>query len=192
MLVGGGKSHSAMESTIKQPYPRFRDAVSRLAEQWLAHGLPAQQQLHQHAADLQAMRTQLKVAGLWQQPPSMVTATLDDGLGQGLAIIENFAAAIGIRLVCLGLLRTPEEIVAACCRVVPDFLGLTILQFDTEEHLVNIGQQLPPQTRIIAGGPVYLADREFAARTGTAYAARSVADFLQYMVADANAATPDG
>ena len=38
---------------------------------------------------------QLGTQGLWASPPLMLTATLDDGLGQGLAVIEKFAKAIG-------------------------------------------------------------------------------------------------
>jgi len=147
--------------------------------------------LDKSAADLQALRNQLKVQGLWAQPLRMVTATLDDGLGQGLAIIEHFAVAIGMRLVSLGLMRTPEEIVNACRHEVPDFLGVTILQFDTEDDLAEISQQLPPHTRIIAGGPVFIGDPGFAARTGTHYAARNVADFLRFMVNAAAAAATE-
>ncbi len=177
---------------IDEAYPRFRDEVGSIAQRWAAHGLPSRQRLDQRAAEIGTMRNRLTIAGLWTQPPCMVTATLDDGLGQGLAIIETFASAVGMRLVRLGLLRTPEEIVTACHREIPDFLGLTVLQFDTEEQLSEIGRHLPRHTRMIAGGPVYAADRGFAVRTGTHYAARHVADFLQYMVADAAATTPDG
>jgi methylmalonyl-CoA mutase cobalamin-binding subunit len=107
---------------------------------------------------------------------------LDDGLGQGLAVIEKYATTIGIRLVSLGLLQTPETIVAACHRDQPDYLGMTVLQFDSEDDLTFIAGNLPPKTRIVAGGPVFSADPEFAERTGTHYAAKHVAYFLRFML----------
>ena len=115
----------------------------------------------------------------------MVTATLDDGLGQGLAVIEKFADAIGIQLVCLGLLQPAATVVDACRDEEPDFLGMTILQFDTEEEVTTIAGQLPKKTRIVAGGPAFTGDPDFADRTGTHYAARNVAAFLRFMLDDA-------
>ena len=112
----------------------------------------------------------------------MVTATLDDGLGQGLAVIEKYAAIIGMRLISLGLLQTPEAIIAVCHRDQPDYLGITVLQFDSEDDLITIAEKLPPITRIVAGGPVFSADPEFAERTGTHYAAKNVAYFLRFML----------
>jgi methylmalonyl-CoA mutase cobalamin-binding subunit len=160
----------------------FRDAVDRLARQWLANGLPSRQGLEEAAQKLERMRERDPVQGLWEDPPSMVTATLDDGLGQGLAIIEKYAAAIGIRLISLGLLQSPEAVTDACRRHQPDFLGLTILQFDTEGDLAAIAKNLPAKTKIVAGGPVFNADADFAGRTGTHYAAKNVAYFLRFML----------
>jgi len=170
---------------MDEPHQAFRTEVGKLAEQWLGNGLPSRQVLERSAEKLQALRKKMGVQGLWAVAPCMITATLDDGLGQGLAIIEAFAAAIGIRLVSLGLMRTPEEVVDTCCRHRPDFLGMTVLQFDTEDELKAIAAQLPPNTQIVAGGPVFSGDPEFAARTGCHYAARDVADFLRYMVDNA-------
>ena len=175
---------------MNEPYQAFRIEVGRLAEQWLNSGLPSRQGLERSAEKLNVLRKNLGVQGLWEATPCMITATLDDGLGQGLAIIERFAAAIGIRLVSLGLMRTPVDIVDACQREVPEFLGMTVLQFDTEDELLTITRQLPPNTRIVAGGPVFTGDPDFATRTGTHYAARNVAEFLQYMVGIATA-TPN-
>jgi hypothetical protein len=59
---------------------------------------------------------------------------------------------------------------------------LTVLQFDSEDDLAAIAKQLPGNTRLVAGGPVFAGDRDFAGRTGTHYAARNVADFLQFML----------
>lgn len=113
----------------------------------------------------------------------MITATLDDGLGQGLSVIESYATAIGMRLFPLGLMQPPEVIIEACHQHLPDFLGMTILQFDTEEDLQAISTRLPHHTRIVAGGPVFASDPEFAERTGTHFAAKNVAEFLSFMLA---------
>ena len=160
----------------------FFNAVDRLAKRWLAEGLPSRQRLDETASELERLREHLGVRGIWQHPPFMVTATLDDGMGQGLAIIEKFAALIGIRLISLGLMQSPEAIIDACRRHQPDYLGLTILQFDTEEDLTSISKNLPWKTRIVAGGPVFAGDPDFAGRTGTHYAAKNVADFLRFML----------
>jgi methylmalonyl-CoA mutase cobalamin-binding subunit len=163
-------------------YSAFRVAVGNLASQWIATGLPSRQGLEEAAGSLVCLRERLKVKGIWNKPPFMVTATLDDGLGQGLAIIEKYAVAVGIRLISLGLMQRPEAVIDACCRHQPEFLGLTILQFDTEDDLTCIANHLPRKTRIVAGGPVFDGDPDFASRTGTHYAAKNVADFLRYML----------
>ena len=171
---------------MDDPTTALRTAVSRLAHQWLASGLPSRQELDQADSQLKDLRARLAVRGLWQVPPCMVTATLDDGLGQGLAVIERFAGAIGMRLVALGLMQPPGNIVDACRRHNADYLGLTVLQFDSEDDLRWIANHLPSQTHIVAGGPVFKGDPDFAGRTGTYYAARNVADFLRFMVDEAS------
>jgi methylmalonyl-CoA mutase cobalamin-binding subunit len=160
----------------------FRVAVGSLASQWLATGLPSRQGLDEAAGNLECLRERLKVNGMWNQTPSMVTATLDDGLGQGLAVIEKYAAAVGMRLISLGLMQRPEAVIDACRHHQPEILGLTILQFDTEDDLRCIANHLPRKTRIVAGGPVFIGDPDFADRTGIHYAAKNVADFLRYLL----------
>lgn len=167
---------------MNDPYHAFRHAVGSLADEWMATGLPSRQGLDEAANDLEALRERLAVNGLWEEPPCMVTATLDDALGQGLTVIETYAAVIGIRLISLGLLQTPTAIVEACRRHQPEYLGLTVLQFDTEDDLTTIASHLPLKTRIVAGGPVFVGDTDFAGRTGTHYAAKNVAAFVRYML----------
>lgn len=167
---------------MEEAYKAFRAAVGSLANQWIETGLPSRQGLDEAAGNLACLRERLKVNGICDQSPSMVTATLDDGLGQGLAIIENYAVAVGIRLIPLGLMQTPEAVIGACRRHHPDYLGLTILQFDTEDDLTCIANHLPRKTRIVAGGPVFAGDPDFAGRTGTHYAAKTVAHFLKFML----------
>jgi methylmalonyl-CoA mutase cobalamin-binding subunit len=163
-------------------YNPLREAAQQLVDSWCVSGLPSRQQLDAAFNHLNGLRERLNISGLWERSPTMVTATLDDGIGQGLAVIENCAAAIGIRLISSGLMRSPEAISDACRRHQPDWLGVTVLQFDSEDDLKWIAQRLPCRTRIVAGGPVFSADPGFAQRTGVYYAARNVADFLQFML----------
>ena len=167
---------------MDEPYALFRKSVANLADQWLVNGLPSRLRLDDAAVMLKRLREGLHVHGIWKHPPSMMTASLDDGVGQGLAGIEMYAVAIGMRLMSLGLMQTPGAIIDACHRQRPDYLGLTILQFDSEDDLTTIAKKLPADTRLVAGGPVFFGDRDFAGRTGIDYAARNVADFLQYML----------
>ena len=169
---------------MDKPTNDYRQAIEKLANEWIVSGLPSRQAVDQAAEDLLTLRDRLGIKGLWASSPLMVTATLDDGLGQGLTIIEKYARLIGIRLISLGLLQTPDAIVAACQHEKPDYLGMTVLQFDSEEEVLYIAQRLPPHTRIVAGGPVFTADPEFAERTGTHYAAKNVAFFLRFMLND--------
>lgn len=168
--------------TKEHPRNTFRETVDSLAGQWLAKGLPSRQGLYEAAGKLDRLRERLKVQGLWEMPPLMVTATLDDGLGQGLSVIETFAAAIGMRLISLGLMQSRGAIIDACRLHQPDYLGLTILQFDTEDDLTIIAGNLPRKTRIVAGGPVFAGDSDFADRTGTHHVAKNVAAFLRFML----------
>ena len=167
---------------MEDPTTTFRDAVHRLADRWHADGLPSRQVLDETALKLDRLRINLGVRGLWERSPTMVTATLDDGLGQGVAIIEAFARAIGMRVKFLGLLQSREAVIGACRHEPPDYLGLTVLQFDTEDDLRYIVDHLPSQVTIIAGGPVFSGDPDFARRTGTHQAARDVAAFLRIML----------
>jgi methylmalonyl-CoA mutase cobalamin-binding subunit len=166
---------------------RFRQAADELAGRWLCSGLPSRQGMMAAAAALEQMRNDLKVESLWDRAPRLLTATLDDGIGQGLAVIEAFAAAIGMDVIPIGLMQTADIVIGACRQHGPHFLGLTVLQFDTEDDLIKISRALPADTRIVAGGPVFSADPGFADRTGIHYAARHVADFLRFMVATTTA-----
>jgi hypothetical protein len=57
-----------------------------------------------------------------------------------------------------------------------------VLQFDSEENISMISRNLPSKTNIIAGGPVFTADRGFARRTGIHFAAKNVADFIGFLL----------
>lgn len=124
-----------------------------------------------------------RISGLWDEPPLMLTASLDDGWGHGLEVIRLYAAAAGVRVHHLGLLCTPEFIIEECLRYEPDILGMTVLQFDTEEAVAMIRQNLPAKTRIVAGGPLFRADPEFAQRAGIDVTAKDAVEFMEYLLA---------
>ena len=112
----------------------------------------------------------------------MITATLDDGLGHGLEVIRMFSEVAGLDILDLGLLVMPEKIITACRTNKPDLLGLTVLQFDSEEDILMISRNLPSKTKIIAGGPVFTADHGFARRTGIHFTAKNVAYFIDFLL----------
>lgn len=126
---------------------------------------------------------------MWDPPPLMITATLDDGWGHGIEVIELCAKAAGLRVVSMGLLQAPDSIIAKCRELSPDLLGLTVLQLDSEPDLAVIREHLPPAVRVVAGGPPFQIDSEFAARAGVDFAARHVLDFLQFLLAFRNPCT---
>ena len=153
-----------------------------LSKKWQLTGLPSRSGLEKAASDLHEWKVKTGISGLWDQPPLILTATIDDGLGHGLEIIRMFAQIAGVEIIELGLLRTPEKIITACKKYRPDLLGLTVLQFDSAEDILKISQNLPSKTKIIAGGPVFTADRKFATRTGIHFAAKNAAYFIQYLL----------
>lgn len=53
------------------------------------------------------------------------------------------------------------------------------MSFDTEDDLVLIARNIPATTRIVAGGPAFKGDPEFARRTGVHRVASDPADFLK-------------
>ena len=160
----------------------MREKLESLSRKWQSKGLPSRSGLEKAAGDLRKWKVKTGVSGLWDIPPLMITATLDDGLGHGLEVIRMFSEAAGLEIIELGLLVTPEKIIAACKKNRPDLLGLTVLQFDSEENILMISRNLPSKTNIIAGGPVFTADREFARRAGIHFAAKNVAYFIRFLL----------
>ena len=151
--------------------------------------MPSRSGLEKAAGDLREWKEKTGVSGLWDKLPLMITATLDDGLGHGLEVIRMFSETAGLEIIDLGLLVTPDKIIIACKKNKPDLLGLTVLQFDSEENILRISRNLPPKTKIIAGGPVFTADREFARRTGIHFAAKNVAYFVRFLLQFESGAT---
>ena len=134
------------------------------------------------ARDLTAWRSDHHHPGLWALAPLMVTATIDDGWGHGLEVIEKLAQATGVIIHSLGLLQSPESIVNACLELNPRLLGLTVLQLDSDDWVADIVRRLPPSTLLVAGGPAFQYDEDFARRTGTHVVVKNGAAFLKFLV----------
>jgi len=112
-------------------------------------------EIYMAGEQLLAWRDNKKIEGLWSRPPIMLTATIDDAIGQGLRIIHLFSRLAGIDIREQGLMRSPETIVEQCCIQKPDLLGMTILQFLSEEVLCDIVDSIPSRIRVIVGGPIF-------------------------------------
>jgi methylmalonyl-CoA mutase cobalamin-binding subunit len=171
-----------MDMDMDRTGKRLREKLVQLSREWMITGLPSRQGLEAAADDLLRWKAAQKAQSAWAVPPLLLTATLDDGLGQGLQIIHRYAQLMGMRIVPLGLLQTPEAIVAACRRHRPDFLGLTVLQLDSDDDLCQVGHSLDARTCLIAGGPVFKFDPELAQRCNVGFVARDVACFIDFLL----------
>lgn len=160
----------------------LRIRIKDLLRTWRQKGIPPRWTLQETGRELLEWRKSEDIKGLWESPPLMVTATLDDGWGHGIELIECYAEAVGLRVLSLGILQPPEVIVKQCNEQMPDLLGLTVLQFDSEPDLRFISENLPSRTRLIVGGAPFRIDPEFASRTGVHYVAKNVADFLEFVL----------
>jgi hypothetical protein len=164
----------------------LRRKLENLLNRWRHEGLPSRSELQSLLREIADWKARTGQRGLWSRSPLMLTATLDDGWGHGLELIEACAGVAGVETQRLGLLLAPERIIAECRERQPHLLGLTVLQFDSEEALAVIHQGLPSQTRLLAGGPVFRIDPDFASRAGVHFVARNIADFLEYLLAYQN------
>jgi methylmalonyl-CoA mutase cobalamin-binding subunit len=149
---------------------------------WRQDGLPGYDGLMQAAAEIAALRETPGSQPLWSPPPLLLTATLDDALGQGLTVIHRFADALGLRRRHLGLMVSADTIVAACRTETPALLGMTVLQFDSETDLIRIRREIPKATRMVCGGPLFKADADLAGRCGIDFVAAHVGKFLEYLL----------
>jgi hypothetical protein len=161
----------------------LRRKFQELLSKWQTEGLPARNGYAEAAKEIISWKKKNGIGGLWAVSPILVTATIDDGWGHGLRLIEMWAEAAGMKIHSLGLMKTSGEIIEACRRLHPDFFGMTVLQFDSEETISEVAKGLPEKTRLIAGGPVFHADPELAKRTGIHMVAKHAADFLSYLLA---------
>jgi methylmalonyl-CoA mutase cobalamin-binding subunit len=162
----------------------LRHRLALLSRRWRTEGLASREQLVRAGESLLQWKKMNGSRGLWAQAPRLYTATLDDGIGQGLDMIHLFARAMGMTVTCLGLLQKPQAIVAACRRHCPEYLGLTVLQVDSEDELAFVGHHLPAQTRLVAGGPAFKYDPGMAARCGVYHVAPNVAHFIDLLLTE--------
>ena len=131
---------------------------------------------------LLAWKTQQNIVGLWRHPPKMITATMDDAIGQGLKMIHLFSRVAGVEIIPLGLMQSKEAIIEACKNQHSDFLGMTILQFDTEEELNAIIQQIPERMEVLVGGPIFKVIPENELLNKKYIPCNSICDYLNFLL----------
>ncbi len=120
--------------------------------------------------------------GFFKTPQTMLTATIDDGLGMGIELISLYAKVAGIDIIKLGIMLSAEEIIEGCNRYMPDYLGLTVLQFDTQDELIKIADKIDKNIKIIAGGPVFSLNTNFLKESKVNYTAKNAPDFLRIII----------
>ena len=161
----------------------LRQKILDLLDEWEKDGLPSRYEIERAGQDILNWKHSRGIAGLWDRPPLMITATLDDALGQGLALIHLFAEAAGVKIIPLGILQSPDTILAECNRHHPQLLGLTVLRLDAEEDLTYIGHNLSPKTQLIAGGgSIFESYPEIAADARVHFVAKNAAAFLRFLL----------
>jgi len=158
------------------------EKLGRISRRWISDGLPSREVLESTADQLELWKQKRAIHGLWSEAPLMLTATLDDGIGQGIAVIERFASVAGLAVQRIGLLQHPGFIVDQCKILQPDMLGLTVLQLDSDDNLAEVGRNCPQQTAIVAGGPAFMFDPEMGKRCAVDYISPNVAYFLDYIL----------
>ena len=171
-----------MRVSTKETGTKLRQKLMDILGYWKKTGFPSREKLVSTADELMEWKKKNHTKGIWGKSPLMVTATLDDTFGHGLQLIHLYAKVAGIKITPIGLLQTPEQIIETCREVNPDFLGLTVLQFDSEEALTAICSNLPSKTKVVVGGPIFKADPDLAQRAGVAYVAKNVSFFLEYLL----------
>ena len=133
----------------------LRAVLREYSDTWRQDLTVSWTEMYQTGETLLAWKREENISGLWGEKPTMITATLEDGIGQGLKMIHLFSQVAGIDVVSLGLMQTEESIINACIKQAPDFLGMTVLQLDSEERLSHIVDHIPKETQVVVGGPIF-------------------------------------
>lgn len=159
-----------------------RSTLLELMNTWQSNSPPTREEIRNSLQEILSERHALNIPGLWHDPPLMLTSSLDDGWGNGLQLVELCGRAAGLRVIPLGLLLSPDSIIAECGLHVPDILGLTVLQFDSEDALIHIRRNLPACTHLVLGGPVFGIDPAMNSRIGAHLVARNIVGFLEFLL----------
>jgi methylmalonyl-CoA mutase cobalamin-binding subunit len=136
---------------------KLRNILNELSDTWRRDSAVSWTEIYQTGEKLLERKTKENISGLWRQKPKIITATLDDAMGQGLKMIHLFSRIAGMDIMPLGLMQTKDAIIEACQKHRPAFLGMTILQFDSEELLNGIIERIPKEIQVLVGGPVFNA-----------------------------------
>lgn len=158
----------------------FRTRVEELLSSWKSRGAPPRAETRQSLQELRESLDRSGLLSLWREPPCVITATLDDGWGHGIATVEMAAEALGARIFRLGLLAEPERIVDSCLQHRCRYLALTVLHSDSTLALLWIRHQLPDDIAIVAGGPGVGDESELSPESGI-LRADSITDFLEIL-----------
>lgn len=161
---------------------RLLTRIQTILATWQQTGVPPRATLYETVDALMQWRREEGLPGLWNNPPRMLGATLDDGWGHGIQLILKYAEAIGVETEFSGLLLSWEQIVDACQSQPTDILGLTVLQLDTEDLLIALRAHLPSRIKIVAGGPVFAIDPELSERVGIDAVAKDAAEFINILL----------
>ena len=156
---------------------------------WNEKGKQSHLAYKEAAESIIAWKRENRIKSVFNSPPSIVTATIDDSFGMGISVINLFSEALGLNVHFLGLYKTTGDILEACIRLNPSYLGLTVLQADTEEDIAFLSENLPSTVKIISGGPVYKMDPGFAQRAGVHFVAGNADAFIRFMLAQAGLAS---
>jgi methylmalonyl-CoA mutase cobalamin-binding subunit len=161
---------------------KLHKILTELVSTWQNDPTISWTQFYSMGEKLLAWKSQENIEGLWSNPPKMITATIDDGIGQGLKMIHLFSRVAGISLIQLGLLQSMDTIINVCKKEQPRFLGLTILQFDTEEILNDLISQIPDTIQVLVGGPIFNKIPESALENKKYIPFNNVCDYLNFLL----------
>ncbi|WP_143083095.1 hypothetical protein [Thermodesulforhabdus norvegica] len=155
----------------------FRNEVLGVIRRWELRGLPPRWTLINTLKELKKRRDTV-VASLFESPPLILTATLDDGWGVGIEVIHAACDVLGIPYVFLGLIVSPEVIIRKCEELRPGVLGLTVLHESSLMDLKSLDQNLPENVLILVGG-MWIDCREFSRRLKYL---KNVLDFMKFFL----------
>jgi len=158
------------------------DHLTQLVAKWQNSGEPYRPELEIEAENIITWKKKTQAKSLWNKPPLMLTATLDDGWGLGMKLIHLYSGVAGLRINDLGLRVPPEEIIEHCRTIKPDLLGLTVLQKTSEPALIQIKKNIPEKVKIIAGGAIFQTDPDLSDRIEINFVAKNISGFLSFLL----------